>query len=496
MTSPVPASGPPSASGVRRGGDHFQDLFVWGAALQLLRPNSNYTQIEIEVNGVENLDDVILRSRTGGHIYGQVKWASNASTALTEEYLLHRETRSGLPVGRSILQKLFAGYGKVRDESRPPTLRLITNRSVDVQDALLGHIDGRTQLLVPFASQANPSSPAGKAVDAWADHVSAPRSELLGMLEHLEFHPGRTVPAEREYVQASMLAVGLDDSDAAIRIGLDIAAGWIRDGKRVATTDEVARAIEERGLRRGETSAILSVQAIDFDPHANDATAALNWVDRFNGDRPGVRVQPRDPDDWALMDREIADAAATIERDGWTSVLLRGAMRQATFFRIGTALPAVRQHTLHYMQRGQRWSTNAPKLPIDDPDVKVLPMSQGDDLAVAVGVAMDPTAAVADYLRAAQVPALELMTIQPAGGADDQAVENAGQAVTYAQKVRDLIRQELERHPEAVRIHLFLAAPGGLALLLGHRWNRVRPTIVYEHLGMGRGYAPAFRVDA
>ena len=68
--------------------------------------------------------------------------------------------------------------------------------------------------------------------------------------------------------------------------------------------------------------------------------------------------------------------------------------------------------------------------------------------------------------------------------------------MAYAQAIRDLVREDLEDHPEAPRIHLFLAGPGGLALLLGHRWNRTRPTIVYEHRGPGRGYTPAFTVNA
>jgi hypothetical protein len=142
------------------------------------------------------------------------------------------------------------------------------------------------------------------------------------------------------------------------------------------------------------------------------------------------------------------------------------------------------------------WSTDAPKEPIGAPDVARTALGDGPDLAVAVGVATDPTTAVVEYLRSQQTPVGELVTIQPAAGADDQAVTNAGQAVAYAQQIRDRVRQELDRQPTAERIHLFLAGPGGLALLLGHRWNRMRPTVVYEHLGPGRGYTPAFTVDA
>jgi hypothetical protein len=40
-----------------------------------------------------------------------------------------------------------------------------------------------------------------------------------------------------------------------------------------------------------------------------------------------------------------------------------------------------------------------------------------------------------------------------------------------------------------------MSQPIGLALLLGHRWNRVAPTIVYEDLA-AVGYEAAFTISA
>ncbi|WP_406381362.1 hypothetical protein OHU25_51375 [Streptomyces sp. NBC_00117] len=36
----------------------------------------------------------------------------------------------------------------------------------------------------------------------------------------------------------------------------------------------------------------------------------------------------------------------------------------------------------------------------------------------------------------------------------------------------------------------------GLAVLLGHRWNRLRPTVMYEDVRTAQGYEPAFTVEA
>lgn len=45
-------------------------------------------------------------------------------------------------------------------------------------------------------------------------------------------------------------------------------------------------------------------------------------------------------------------------------------------------------------------------------------------------------------------------------------------------------------------MHLFLACPMGLALLLGNRWNRLCQTVVYEDIKIDDGYEAAFTVEA
>ena len=491
MTQSKPAAGPPSASGVRRGGDSFQDLFVWGGAMRIIGPESPFSQLEVESRDAAHVDDLVLRLTAAdrGDLYTQVKWATNTAFLLDETYLLARKKN-----GKSVLEKLYASYVQLSANGAAPQLRLITNRPLDSAHPLLGRVDGRTDLLMPHAGQADTTSTAGKAVDAWADHIGASRADLLKMLEQLQFHPGRTVNAERDYVRARMVAAGLDDSDAALQHGLSTVAAWVEGGRRVVTAKDIHDAVDRLGLRRVAPSAILVVQAIDFDPHADEATVALDWVDLFDGDTPWVRVQPRDPGSWEQMARDLADAAETLEGQGWRSTLVHGSMRQATFFRVGTALPAVRQHTLRYLQGVQLWSTDTPKSRIGAPRVHRTLLGLGNDLAVAVGVTVDPTNEIVDYLRAATIPVDHLLTITPTSGADDQAIAGPGQAIAYAQQIRDLVRGELGRHLDVQRIHLFLAGPGGLALLLGHRWNRTRQTVIYEHLGAGRGYTPAFTV--
>jgi hypothetical protein len=80
-------------------------------------------------------------------------------------------------------------------------LTLLTNRGLDAAHPLLGHVDGRTDLLIPYAADAPPTGKASQALRAWANHVGRSRESLLEMLELLTFRTGLTVSSERDRAQ-------------------------------------------------------------------------------------------------------------------------------------------------------------------------------------------------------------------------------------------------------------------------------------------------------
>jgi SMODS-associated and fused to various effectors sensor domain len=83
------------------------------------------------------------------------------------------------------------------------------------------------------------------------------------------------------------------------------------------------------------------------------------------------------------------------------------------------------------------------------------------------------------------------VVLRPPGGARDSSIATPEDAVALAVGIRDAARLATPGR----RVHLFLAAPIGFAMLLGHRWNRVAPAVVYEDLA-SLGYEPAFTVSA
>ncbi|MFD8500961.1 SAVED domain-containing protein [Amycolatopsis sp. NPDC059657] len=490
MTTPTPAAGPPSRSGVRRSGDHYQDLLTWVAALRVLQPQAEFTGLEMEINGAGNVDDIVLRRQIAGDRYIQVKWTTTTSSKVDDTFLTATTGK-----GKSVLQKLFASYEILSSPQSPPYLELLTNRVLDIDDPLLGHVDGRTDMLVPHASSAPLGSPARRRLDEWAAHVGVPRDALLDLFSHLVFRTGLTVNSERDRAQVLMLAAGLRHDEAALGAGLALVAGWVRGGRRVLSAATLHHEVSELGLQASQPRAILLVQAIARDPHPEDADEVLDWVDLHPGQSAMSRVEPESPSHWNTMTAELDAAVARLAEAGVQDVLIRGALRQAAFFLVGARLAQVTGKRVSYVQQGVLWSSDSPRLPPPPLDVVRTDLTAGDELAVAIGIAIDPTAAVTQHIRDQLPEVSRLVTLLPQSGPHDQAIKSPGQAVGYTQAIRNTVRTELEMRPSR-RIHLFLAGPGGLALLLGHRWNRLAPTTVHEHLGPGRGYTAAFTVDA
>ncbi|MEU8337810.1 SAVED domain-containing protein [Micromonospora sp. WMMA1976] len=493
MTSPEPepAAGSLSRVGALRSGFYYQDLIAWSAALRVLQPNAGYNQLEIEVNGAGNVDDVILRASADRHRYAQVKWAAKTADLINDGYL------TGVPKkGKSLLQKFHGSWTLLRDrDDVPPSLELTTNRALDPTDPLLSLVDGRSDCLNPAARLASPTSPEGRRIDEWASHLQCDRDDVLAMLDGLVFKVGLTISSEKDRAQALMLANGLQADNEALDRGVALIDKWVREGRRILTREDICKEVERVNLRADDPRAVLLVQAIKREPHPDDATVVLDWVDLYDGDTPPLRRQPRDPADWATMSNDIDEAVDTLTAQGNNDILLRGFMRQATFFTIGARLAQVTGTTITYLQNSAAWTSNAKHVPISAPDGVTTTVGNGNELAVAIGMSVDPTSAVSRYVSDANLAIDRILTLLPADGAHDQSVAGAGEAVAYAQALRNAIRQDLECKP-AARVHIFLAGPGGLALLLGHRWNRVAQTTVYEDLGAGRGYVPAFKVDA
>jgi hypothetical protein len=458
---------------------------VRDAALRVPNP---VVAIGVEADGVGNVDDVILYRKEPLHTYIQVKYSADSSSPVNEDYLLRPSDQGG----PSILRKVAQAWQKLTGDGAPVDLALLSNRSPDPGDPLISLRDSRTQLLVPKAAQQGPRSKKGLARSRWADGIGMSEENLLDLLKVLRFDLARDVVHLHEHLQMLMFAAGLRFDEEAMHAGADWVARQVADGQRRLSLTDVREAIRSLRLEIGSSRAVLSVATLKPDPMAKDADYAVDWAARFEGASPYVKRRPLAPATWSQLQMDI-DAAPLRMPPGTASIAVTGSLRLAPAFAVGAAFRMVTGVDLAVAQRGQVWSSAAQYNAAPAPDVKEYGLGLGSELAVAIAVASDPTEDVLDYLREQQVPVSRLLVLRPFGGPKDNSIPDAATANALAVSIRDLLRRACRAHPA---IHLFQAGPMGLALLLGNRWNRLRPTTVYEDVNKQQVYEKAFVVQA
>ncbi|GAA0927310.1 SAVED domain-containing protein [Streptomyces thermoalcalitolerans] len=487
----LPAAGP---TGVRTTGDYYQWLVAWEGCLTLLREtrarsHNPVRAVGVELDSVGNLDDVVLLRDVPPNTYKQVKYAVDSATPVNEEYL----TKPSAHGGPSILKKIARTWKGLTSGGDSVDLRLVTNRAADPKDHLLAGRDARTGLLMPKAALGGSRSDRGKARARWAQEAGLTEAELIELLSVLRFDLPLDMVWYQENLRLLMAVTGLRHDQRALEEGAGWVAKMVREGRRELTLEMIEAAVADLGLKAGLARAVLSIATLKPDPLASDADHAIDWVDRFDGDSAYTKRRPLAPNTWAQLQTDI-EAAPEHLPAGTAAIFVTGSIRLAPAFLVGTTFRMVTGADLAVVQRGQLWSSRDPFGTIHVPQAAEHEIGQGDEIAVAIAVAADLTEDVLEYLREQNLPVGKLIVLTPpSGSAKDGSVPDSNTANALAVGIRDYLRRSTRR---VRRMHLFLACPMGLAVLLGNRWNRLCQTIVYEDIKVDDGYEAAFTVEA
>ena len=471
-----------SASGARIQGDDYQHLYAWWQALRLLTPRTDVTRIEVEALSAGNVDDVVVRRTSGPDEYTQVKYSVDASKPVSSEWFTTRGPGAG---SKSPLERFMASWHLLKSKGTAPDLLLFTNRVLDPTDPVLKLRCGTTGTLGQRLATERPRSAARKAIAEWVNHAGVPEEELLELLCRLGLKTDQGPWSDLVNVASDRMGyAGLRTSDTDVEIGVAVIRAMVKSGKRTLNRNELCAEIERRGLSGDNSYSTLVVEAIDRAPWSDAGQVRLDWVDLFVGDEPRARRQLRDPNNWnGRLRPDLIAAAKALKATGNDRVMVRGYMRLALWFMCGVELPDIRQHQVACKQKGQLWSSEIPPTAFKLADT-VVDLSQGPDLAVGLSVTNGITADVVSYCKQVNLPVARYVDLSPQGGVGPLSLPDAGAAIGWAHATRDSIRAAV-RDSGARRVHLFMSAPAGAALLLGHIWNRVGTTIVYEDLSPG-----------
>ena len=474
-----------SPSGARIGGDDYQHLLAWCQALRAVIGSSGITKIGIEDPRAGNADDVTVYRKGGKREYYQAKYSVDARNPVGIAWLME-PSRSG---GPSVVQRFYRLWAGEQDGHKPKII-LVTNRLPSAAD-VLSMRDGCDCTVARHLQNARPESKAGSVRRELAEHLKVTESEAVRFFHDLRFMLGITNDVLTELVKERMYTAGLRHDKDAVALGVAIVRGLVKRGEREITTAKLLRVVEPLKRPGDPPTASILVQAIDRDPIPEAATVALDWFGSFPGSEPRVRHRPSDPTLWNDRFRpELRQAAQDLHSQGHTHILVKGHMRLPTWFAVGVELGKTAGFEVSSFQGLTAWSSVGEVLAIDT-ERATTTLGLGKDLAVGIALATDPSADVLAYLRDQQIGVGEYVCISPTSGANNQAIGSAAEARGWAYDVRESVRRlVLEYRPG--QIHLFLAGPHGAMLLLGHLWDRMPCTQLYEDLNSPKGYAPSY----
>jgi hypothetical protein len=476
----------PSASGARLTGDDVQHAVAWHAALRTVVPHAGVRSVTVEAANVGNVDDVVVAKTVEPDEYTQVKASVTAERAATIDWLM-KPTPSG---GPSILQRFHRAFRDLR-RTGGPQLALVTNRSIDPDDPVLTLRDRNDRLAHRLRHSTQAATVAAR--QSIVRHLGCTDDELYKLLSHLRLHTDASEAAWRDYhIRDISYAAGVRADETAFRLGISEVREWVKTSRTEKRAADITEAIDRLGIRAQDPFTILAIKALDEELDLPDAGAVLDWVNRFRGTEARNRRGLKDPREWETVLRpQLIQAQRTLRSLGARRILVTGTMRLPTWFTAGVMFQETAGFTPAKIKDDQLWvkpaGTIAPApITLSSPVADLRP---GADVALALAISDDLTADVKRYIASTGMN-IPVITVYLPTGVSNASITGCDHAYAVALAIRDLTR-EIAHTVNPPVLHLFMAAPAGLAVLLGGVWDRVPTTQTYEDLS-GNGYEPAF----
>lgn len=479
----------PGASGARVTGDDVQYAVAWHAALRTLVPHAGIRSVTVEAANLGNVDDVVVAKTTDPHECTQVKTAVTAEKAATIGWLT-QPSRSG---GASILQRFHRAFRELSRDGKPPHLALVTNRSIDPADPVLTLRDRNDRLAHRLRNATSPATIAARR--DLVQHLGCTEVELYELLSHLRVRTDASEAVWRDYhIRDISYAAGVRADETAFRLGVSEVREWVKTDRTEKRAPDIDQAVERLGIRVQNPFTVLAINALDEDLALPDPAIVLDWVHRFRGTEARNRRGLKSPTEWEVVLRpELLQAQRTLRSLGARRIIITGTMRLPTWFTAGVTFQETAGFTPATLKDGQLWTKPSGAI-VPAPLVLSSPISSlrsGAEVALSLAVSDDPTPDAKRYI-ASTGKNIPIITVQLPTGVSNTSITDCAHAYAVALGVRDLARQ-LARITKPPTLHLFMAAPAGLALLLGGLWDRVPATQTYEDLS-SNGYEPAFTI--
>ena len=305
----------------------------------------------------------------------------------------------------------------------------------------------------------------------------------------------------------SVAAGGLDyDGAAAVvegDIGIQDLRRWnIRKVRSDIASEEEIHAVASRVLSRrlstihqslppGEKLTLVLNTRKKFNP-GRLPSLLIDWTDRFDG-RIASSGTWRNYLIPALREVSAQVQAKAPER----SILASGLLSIPAATALGYSFMVTQRVAISWEQFTPRGETQVWGLVDAQEDSGFQVNTQagdvaGDDLAVLVSVYADVTAAVAE--SRGHLPSFRVYVhAKPANELYSAELQTSGHAVDVARRTISEVRRVRQSYGIRGRVHLFMAVPAGLAMIIGQLLNTLGQVQTYEHISQGATghYLPA-----
>ncbi len=229
----------------------------------------------------------------------------------------------------------------------------------------------------------------------------------------------------------------------------------------------------------------LCLHTFPYVPSMPSLDLDLNWIEMF------VERWPSQ-EDWQEMLfpalRQVKDAlsATAVSR----SIHMTVQARLPTAFVLGFHFPSAAHLTLLLEGRHGTWSTAA--APAETPQLRQHTFEEKGDSQVAVvevAISRHTTSAVARSLSSLGLSFGHQVQFITLGEPSDDSVKDGAQAVAMVRQISSELKRLYDRE-SVTHIHLFLACPAVLAVMLGHYLNALGAITLYHYMEEQGRYAP------
>lgn len=477
-------------------GDNYQSRIFWEHAFNLLLDGSCVVEVTFEANGPKAFDDVVVRydppvPRSGPERiaaeYTQVKWHVETGGRFGYEDFINPDFIGAKSF--SLLQRLQ----QARTQAPPNShFTFLTTYRIRDDDLLAGLISGhdRTLLVEKLFDGTTDRSRMGKVRKCWREHLQlGSDDELLVIVRGLRVLDGHLSLEElRAQINIKARIVGVLTCSAA---------------DSDFRYDELARQLKVRRLNALTRETLLQLcrdEDLLVTPSLTPDPFLPIAIRSFLG--PSADVVDAAPDNTLLLLDEFRQRYLQDGRQWQRDIrpkaeaFLRAAVKQSHKLRLildahasiaflaGSVLDVKSSVDVQLVQKGRVgrsvWRADdpldpaAPKFTITQET-----LSEGEEIAIAIGVARDATPQARAYV-AAQLPRVgRLITYALPQGPGQKVVANGGHAAMLAEQISNHLREVKQNSPAAM-VHIFAAAPNSLLFFLGQEHQAVAPCIVYE----------------